>query len=59
MCAVDAILFPGWTPLMQASYSGSLSAVKCLLEQKANIEAKDSNGKFLNFATAVLSGLFV
>ena len=31
--------------------------VKHLIEQKADIEAKDKNGMLLNSATAVLSGL--
>ena len=59
MCVVDVKIFPGYTPLIVASINDQLPVMECLLEHKANIEAKDTNGVYLNFATAVLSGLHV
>ena len=44
MCGVDVVLFPGWTPLINASYTGKLPVVKHLVEHKANIEAKTYKG---------------
>ena len=52
--AVDVTLFSGWTPLICAYKH--LPVVTHLLEHKANIEAKDNDGVFLNSATTVLSG---
>ena len=45
------------TPLMSASRHGHLSIVKHLVEHKANIEAKDKYGMFLDSASAVLFSL--
>ena len=59
MCGVDVMLFPGWTPLIKASYNGNLPVVKHLLELKANIEAKTNGGMFLDSASAVLFSLHV
>ena len=49
----------GCTALMEASFGGHLDLVKCLLGHKANIEATDDGGVFLNFATTILSNLCV
>ena len=54
MCGVDVVLFPGWTSLIFVSYTGTLPVVKHLVEHKANIEAMDNDGMFLDFASAVL-----
>ena len=57
MCGVDVMLFPGYTPLISASYNGYLLVVKHLIEHKANIEAKTNNGMFLDSASTVLFSL--
>ena len=46
-----------YTPLIHASLNGHLSIVKYLVEHKANIEAKDVCGMFLDSASAVLFSL--
>ena len=54
ICGVDVMLFPGWTPLIQASLNGDLPVVKHLVEHKANIEAKSISGMFLDsFSSSV------
>ena len=56
-CVVNVMkFFLGWTSLIHASNEDHLSMVKHLLEHKANIEAKDKNGTFLNYSTSILSG---
>ena len=57
MCGVNVMLFPDWTPLIHALRNGHLSIVKYLIENKANIEAKDGCGMFLDSASAVLFSL--
>ena len=47
-------LFPGETPLIYASKEGNLAIVKHLVEHKANIDAKDIHGVFLDSAFALL-----
>ena len=59
MYSFDVMLFAGETPLMWASKMGKLPVVKHLLELKANIEAKDKDGMFLDFVSAVLFSLRV
>ena len=49
----------GHTPLIYASIVGHLSIVKHLVEHKANIEAKDEDGMYLDSASAVLFSLYV
>ena len=43
------VLSTGWTPLIIASKRGKLPVVRCLLEHKAEIEAKDNNGMYFRF----------
>ena len=50
MCRVDAMLVPGRTPFIYASVYGRLPVVKHLVEHKANIDAKDVFGMFLDSA---------
>ena len=57
MCGVDVMLFPGKTALIEASSNGRLSVVKYLVEHKANVEAKDTDGVYLDSASAVLFSL--
>ena len=45
------------TPLIEASMYGHLFIVKHLVEHKANIEAKDTDGVYLDSASAVLFSL--
>ena len=48
----------GYTPLIEASENGYLPVVKHLVEHKANIEAKDTDGVYLDSASAVLFSLY-
>ena len=59
MCGVDVMLLPGYTPLISASYNGYLLVVKHLVEHKANIEAQNKHGMYLDSASAVLFSLYV
>ena len=59
MCVIDAILFPGSTPLKGASCPGHLHVVKHLLKHKANIEAKDNYRMLLIYAIVILFSLHV
>jgi ankyrin repeat protein len=43
--------------LIEASSNGRLSVVKYLVEHKANVEAKDTDGVYLDSASAVLFSL--
>ena len=54
ICRVGVILFSGLTPLVFAVSDGHLPVMEWLLENKADIEARDNSGMFLNSATAVL-----
>ena len=57
MYDVNVLLFPGYTALIRASSDDKLPVVKYLVEHKANIEAKDVCGMFLDSASAVLFSL--
>ena len=52
------MLFQDETPLMKASENGHLPVVECLVEHRANIEAKDKCGMFFYSASAVLFSLY-
>ena len=59
MCGVDVMLFPGGdTALILASMKGKLLVVKHLVEHKADIEAKNKCGMFLDSASVVLYSLY-
>ena len=52
------VLSSGVTPLIRASMQGHLSVVRCLLEHKANMEAKDNSGMCFEFCNRNLSGFY-
>ena len=49
----------GQTPLSWASEKGHLGIVEHLIEHKANIEAKNNDGMFLDSASAIVFSLCV
>lgn len=52
----ELVCLSGYTPLLRATFRGQLSVVRYLLEHKANIEAAERHGMFLNFVVACVCG---